>query len=128
VFYLLLGLMILDALLLIPVVLLQSGKGGGLAAMGGAAAGSDTLFGGRQAATLLTKATWWAGGIFLGLALVLSLVSSRTRESQSILREGAGAPLPTQSTPAIPGTRPVAPAPATPGQVPPSDPQTPANP
>ena len=67
-------LLILDALLLMLVVLLQAGKGGGLAAMGAAGAGSDTLFGSRQAATLLTRATWWTGGIFLTLAFALSLL------------------------------------------------------
>src|SRR6185436_9224573 len=71
-FAFLLTLLILDALLLSVVVLLQAGQGGGLASLGGAT--TDTVLGGRQAVTLLTKATWWCGGIFLGLALTLSLV------------------------------------------------------
>lgn len=87
-YYFLLTLLILDALLLMVVVLLQAGKGGGLAAMGAAGAGSDTLFGSRQAATLLTKATWWTGGIFLVLAFALSMMSGRAARSESILRSG----------------------------------------
>jgi preprotein translocase subunit SecG len=115
VFTLLLILLLLCAIVLIPVVLLQAGKGGGLAAMGGGA-GTDTLFGSRQATTILTKATWWAGGIFIALAFVLSLLSSRPARRESILRQGL------QNAPAAPaagnpaGTRPAtgAQAPATP--------------
>ena len=71
-FALLLTLLILVRLLLSVVVLLQAGQGGGLASLGGAT--TDTVLGGRQAVTILTKATWWCGGIFLALSLVLSLV------------------------------------------------------
>jgi preprotein translocase subunit SecG len=71
-FAFLVTLLILDALLLSVVVLLQAGQGGGLASLGGG--GTDTVLGGRQAVTILTKLTWWCGGIFLALSLVLSLV------------------------------------------------------
>ncbi len=91
-------LLILDACLLMLVVLLQSGKGGGLAAeFGGASSSTDTLLGGRQAATLLTKASWITGGAFMGLALLLAILSARTRAPASIL-EGQFAP-PTQEAP-----------------------------
>ena len=39
-----------------------------------AAGRTDTVLGGRQAVTILTKLTWWCGGIFLLLSLVLSFV------------------------------------------------------
>ena len=39
-----------------------------------AAPRTDTVLGGRQAVTILTKLTWWCGGIFLVLSLILSLV------------------------------------------------------
>ncbi len=71
-FAFLVALLILDALLLSVVVLLQAGQGGGLASLGGG--GTDTVLGGRQAVTILTKLSWWCGGIFMLLALVLSLV------------------------------------------------------
>src|SRR3954454_6366622 len=71
-FAFLVTLLILDALLLSVVVLLQAGQGGGLASLGGG--GTDTVLGGRQAFTILTKLSWWCGGIFLVLSLVLSLV------------------------------------------------------
>ena len=83
----LLALLILDGILLGVVVLLQSGKGGGLAAMGGGAAATDGILGGRQATTMLTRATWITGGTFMTLALVLSIMSSRTQLPQSILRQ-----------------------------------------
>jgi preprotein translocase subunit SecG len=106
VYYLLLTLLVIDAFLLLAVVLLQAGKGGGLAAMGAAGAGSDTLFGSRQAATLLTKATWWTGGIFLVLAFILSMMSGQTRGAESILR-GVGTQAPASTSPALPAVQPV---------------------
>ncbi|MBI4519544.1 MAG: preprotein translocase subunit SecG [Gemmatimonadetes bacterium] len=84
---LLLTIMVVDAIFLAIVILLQSGKGGGLAAVGGGAAGTEMLLGGRQAATILTRATWVAGGVFMFLAVVLSILSSRAQVPQSILQD-----------------------------------------
>ena len=95
---LLLAILVLDGLFLGTVILLQSGKGGGLAAMGGGAAATEGILGGRQATTMLTRATWTAGSVFMGLALVLSIMSSRARAPESILQfdspAGAQAPQP----------------------------------
>lgn len=122
-YYVLLTFLVLDAMLLIAVVLLQAGKGGGLAAMGAAGAGTDSLFGSRQATTLLTKASWWTGGIFLALSFVLSIMSSRIAAPDPILRGAIQAPAPT-TTPAIPGL--TQPAPAAPGATTPAPATTPA--
>ncbi|HRN52341.1 MAG TPA: preprotein translocase subunit SecG [Gemmatimonadaceae bacterium] len=82
----LLTILIIDALILGTAVLLQAGKGGGLAAsFGGASSSSDSLLGTRQAGNILTKTSWWAGGIFIGLAFVLQLMSARSRVPTSIL-------------------------------------------
>ena len=81
----LLAIMVLDGLFLGVVILLQSGKGGGLAAMGGGVSATEGILAGRQATTVLTRATWIAAGIFMGLALVLSILSSRAQQPQSIL-------------------------------------------
>ncbi len=100
-FAFLLTLLILDALVLSVVVLLQAGQGGGLASLGGAG-GTDTVLGGRQAVTILTKATWWCGGIFLVLSLVLSLVprGGDSSELQKRLRTSTPtAPAPSGSLP-----------------------------
>lgn len=82
----LLILLIIDAIVLATAVLLQAGKGGGLAAsFGGTSSSSDSFLGTRQAGNILTKASWWAGGIFIGLAFVLQIMSSRSRVPTSIL-------------------------------------------
>lgn len=99
----LLALLVLDGLFLMTVILLQSGKGGGLAAMGGGAAATDGILGGRQATTVLTRATWISGTAFMVLALVLSIMSSRNAQPESILR---GDPTPAATTapePVLPG-------------------------
>src|ERR1044072_176148 len=67
-------LLILDSIVLVAAILLQAGKGGGLAAsFGGATSAADSLIGTRQAGNLLTKASWWCGGIFLLLAFLLQI-------------------------------------------------------
>ena len=105
-FAFLLILLILDGLLLTVVVLLQSGKGDGLAAMGGSSSSTDSVIGGRQAATLLTKASWVGGGVFLALALVLSILSSRAQTADSILRQEFQQGGPAAPQPIVPGTAP----------------------
>ncbi|MBX6362349.1 MAG: preprotein translocase subunit SecG [Gemmatimonadetes bacterium] len=128
-FTFLLVLLLLDGLLLTVIVLLQSSKGDGLAAMGGASVGTDSFIGGRQAATLLTKSTWVTGGLFLGIAFVLSILSSRQERPRSILRDQFQQTAPA-SQPAIPGVQPANPpasapqgaAPAPAGQATPAQP------
>jgi preprotein translocase subunit SecG len=97
----LLVLLILDAIILAAAVLLQSGKGGGLAASFGGASSSPAVLGSRQAGDLLTKTSWWAGGIFIFLAFVLQLMSTRSAAPKSILDDVA-APAPAAATPAPP--------------------------
>jgi preprotein translocase subunit SecG len=97
-FAFLVSLLALDALLLSVVVLLQAGQGGGLASLGGG--GTDTVLGNRQAVTILTKLTWWCGGIFLLLSLVLSLVPRGGNSSALQERIRAATPAaPTQQAP-----------------------------
>jgi preprotein translocase subunit SecG len=79
-------LMVLDGLVLGLVILMQAGKGGGLAAMGGGAA-TEGILAGRQAATALTRASWISGGLFMFLALTLSIMSSRAQAPTSILQQ-----------------------------------------
>ena len=119
IYKVLLALLILDAFILVIAILLQSGKGGGMAtAFGGASSSSDALFGTRQAGNLLTKASWWCGGIFIGLAYVLQLSAAHGRVPTSILDKSFA---PTKSAPARPQTPESAlpgaavPAPAVPG-------------
>ena len=113
-FGLFLALMLIDGLLLTVVVLLQAGSGDGLAGVGGGMA-TENLIGGRQAATILTKTTWISGSLFLFLALLLAIMSSRAQKPSSILRDEfkptstqPAAPAPVQ----LPGTQPAAGQPA----------------
>jgi preprotein translocase subunit SecG len=125
-------ILVLVSGLLITAVLLQAGKGGGLAAsFGGASSSADAFLGTRQVGNLLTKSSWWLGGVFLGLAFVLQLMSSRASTPRSILDEPtapASAPAPTRTqptgttTPVVPLEQPPAPAP---GQTTPATPPRP---
>jgi len=91
----LLVLLIIDSVVLVAAILLQAGKGGGVAAsFGGASSSTDAFIGTRQAGNLLTKASWTCGGIFLGLAFVLSLMSNNRRAPRSVLDQGLTAPTP----------------------------------
>jgi len=119
-------LLIIDSIVLVAAILLQSGKGGGMAAsFGGASSSSDSLLGTRQAGNLLTKASWWAGGIFIFLSFVLQVASQRTGAPTSVLDKAVAVPPSAPSAPATQGNPaqtvvPLqnAPAPATPAPAP----------
>jgi len=108
----LLVVLVLDAVLLVGTILLQAGKGSGLAAnFGGASSSPDAFIGIRQAGTILTKATWWCAGIFLGLAFTLQVMSTRTQAPKSVLEDTFGRPgqtapvtTPNAAAPAVPLT------------------------
>ena len=127
-YYFLLGLLILDCLVLAAAILLQSGKGGGVAAsFGGVSSSSDAFIGTRQAGNLLTSVSWWATGIFIGLAFVLQIMSTHTRAPSSVLDKPfsrPAAPAPAQSAPALP----LQSAPATPTPLPQANPAVPLTP
>ena len=115
----LLWLLIIDSVLLILVVLLQAGKGGGLAAsFGGVTSSADAILGTRQAGNILTKASWWCGGLFLALAFMLSMASSRRTAPRSILDQTFTQPpapvAPATSQPSAPATNILPIAPTTP--------------
>src|SRR5713101_7386691 len=97
----LLYLLVIDSVVLMVAILLQAGKGGGLAStFGGVSSSADTIFGSRQAGNLLTKASWWCGGLFLGLSFFLSLASSRTTAPKSVLDQPfSNQPAPVQVNP-----------------------------
>jgi preprotein translocase subunit SecG len=129
-FNFLIGVLVLVSLVLIAAVLLQSGKGGGVAAsFGGVSSSADAFIGQRQAGNLLTKVSWWGGGLFLFLAFVLQIMSSRASAvPESVLdrlsRQPAAAPPATKGSgtaapaaplePATPKTTPAAPTPPAP--------------
>ena len=111
-------ILVLASIFLIAAILMQSGKGGGLAAtFGGVGTSPDSFFGTRQMGNVLTKSSWYLGGLFLLLGFVLSLMSSRAVTSRSVLDQPAGqtaapaaptpgasqAPIPLENAPATPG-------------------------
>lgn len=99
----LLAILILISFVLIAVILLQSGKGGGMSAnFGGATSSADAVIGTRQAGNLLTKISWWGGGAFLFLSLVLQLMTTRQRAPKSVLDNAFSTPAPTAPAPGTP--------------------------
>lgn len=125
IFNLLLTLLIIDAIVLVAAILLQSGKGGGIAANFGGQSSSDQFIGIRQAGTLLTKASWWCGGIFMGLAFVLQLMSTHQRAPKSVLEKSLAAPTAAPVTPSNSTAAPAIPLePQTQGAVPGTTPAT----
>src|SRR5262245_12612539 len=77
----LLVLLIIDGLILGVSIFLQAGQGGGLASMGGGS--TDLVLGGRQAVTILHKTSWVTGGVFMFLAVLLSITASQRTVGQS---------------------------------------------
>jgi protein translocase SecG subunit len=103
--------LVLDSVFLIFLVLLQLPKkeaGAGMAFGGGA---TEALFG-SGSGTVLTKATKYAAGIFMGLALVLSALNAyrHSRSGQSfedqLARSAAESAVTTATTNAAPTTSP----------------------
>ncbi|HUQ48765.1 MAG TPA: preprotein translocase subunit SecG [Gemmatimonadaceae bacterium] len=129
----LLVILVIDAFVLIAAILLQAGKGSGLAAnFGGASSSPDAFIGIRQAGTLLTSATWWCAGIFLALAFILQILSTRQQVPKSVLEDTFGTPAPTAPAPVtqpptttVPGTLPLTAAPSPAGTTPLTSPATP---
>jgi preprotein translocase subunit SecG len=119
----LLVLLVITSIVLVSAILLQAGKGNGLAAtFGGVSSSADSLLGTRQAGNLLTKASWWGGGLFLFLSLVLSIASTHRRAPKSVLDQAftqPAAPAPAATAPVGGATGgaagiPLTPAPSTP--------------
>src|SRR5690348_367478 len=97
----LLVLLILDSILLVAAILMQAGQGGGMAAsFGGVSSSASSFLGTRQAGNLLTKASWWCGGLFLGLSFLLALASTRGRAPKSALDETFQTPVTVPANPA----------------------------
>jgi len=106
----LLVILVIDSLVLVASILMQSAKGGGLAAsFGGVSTAADAFMGSRQAGNVLTKVSWWSGGLFLVLAFVLQIMSTRGRTPTSILDQGVAPPA-TQTAPPPASAVPLGPA------------------
>ncbi len=90
-YYALLTIFVIVSILIIVLSLLQKGRGDVGAAFGGGM--GQSIFGAGGVDTILTKATYWLGGIFLFLAVLLSIVPKE--EKVSILEKEIGNEAPT---------------------------------
>ena len=72
------------SILLISVVLMQASQGGGLSGTFGGQAASSIL-GGQGAGNVLSKITGWLAALFIGLAVLISILSGPSDESGSSL-------------------------------------------
>ena len=72
------------SILLISVVLMQASQGGGLSGTFGGQAASSIL-GGKGAGNVLSKITGWLAAVFIGLAVLISILSGPSDESSSSL-------------------------------------------
>lgn len=101
----------------IIAILLQASKGGGLAGAFGGGGGMGTMLGSRGTATFLSKLTSGLATAFMILALILSIMSSRSGgESQGLVeqeRQSRGSS-PAAILPSAPVTQPAAPPQQTP--------------
>ncbi len=75
--FLLIGVYLPCCIGLIIIVLLQKGKGAGFGGAFGLSPGSESVFGPKLARTLPQKLTYIGAGIFMVLAIVLSVLSGR---------------------------------------------------
>ena len=78
----------LVSILLIGLILMQSSQGGGLSGTFGGNAASSVL-GGQNAGNVLSKITTWLASFFIILAIIISVVSGPTNESNTSLVKNA---------------------------------------
>jgi protein translocase SecG subunit len=92
---------------LIVIVLLQKGKGVGFAGAFGVGAGSETVFGPRASKSLPQRLTYIMAGVFMALALIMSIIAGRLGKGSAPdkLSEDATATA-TTTTPAAPANVP----------------------
>jgi preprotein translocase subunit SecG len=67
---------------------MQASQGGGLSGLSGGQT-TNAIFGGRSAGNALSKLTTYLAGIFMGLALLISLISSSVSSSSGSVIEDA---------------------------------------
>ncbi|MBK3331560.1 preprotein translocase subunit SecG [Persephonella atlantica] len=78
-------LLIIDAVLLIIIVLMQKTKGAEIGAIFGSGAAAAVL--GAGASNILTKITYWLGGIFLFIVFAMSYIHHKSLKSSSVLSD-----------------------------------------
>ena len=88
------------SILLISVVLMQASQGGGLSGTFGGQAASSIL-GGQGAGNVLSKVTAWLAVVFIGLAILISILSGPSSDTNSSLVKKASENNPVQQQPVV---------------------------
>ena len=88
------------SILLISVVLMQASQGGGLSGTFGGQAASSIL-GGQGAGNVLSKITTWLAVVFIGLAILISILSGPNSDTSSSLVKQASENNPVQQQPEV---------------------------
>ncbi len=78
-------ILVIIAVLLVIVVLMQKTKGAEVGAVFGAGAAAAVL--GAGASTVLTKITYWLGGLFMAIVLALSLIHHHMIKSSTVISD-----------------------------------------
>ena len=82
--YILLSIaLVIDSILLIIIILMQKTKGAEIGAVFGSGAAAAVL--GAGAANIITKITYWLGGIFLALVFALTIIHHKIVKSQTVI-------------------------------------------
>ncbi len=76
-------LLFIVAVLLIIIILMQKTKGAEIGAIFGSGAAAAVL--GAGASNILTKITYWLGGIFLFIVFALSFIHHKTIKSPTVI-------------------------------------------
>ncbi|MBI2425656.1 MAG: preprotein translocase subunit SecG [Candidatus Hydrogenedentes bacterium] len=103
---------------LIIVVLLQKGKGVGFAGAFGAGPGSEAVFGPRSARSLPQKITYTMAGLFMFLALIMSMLSGKVGRGTAPELLEASESAPSAAVDALLSGQPIPDAAATPAAAP----------
>ncbi len=76
-------LLVIDSILLIVIILMQKTKGAEIGAVFGSGAAAAVL--GAGAANILTKLTYWIGGIFLALVFALTFLHHKIMTTKTVV-------------------------------------------
>jgi preprotein translocase subunit SecG len=76
-------LLVIDSILLVVIILMQKTKGAEIGAVFGSGAASAVL--GAGAANILTKLTYWIGGIFLALVFALTFLHHKIMTTKTVV-------------------------------------------
>jgi len=90
-------LLVIDSILLVILILMQKTKGAEIGAVFGSGAAAAVL--GAGASNILTKITYWLGGLFLALVLALSVIHHHMVKQKSQIPQSVNVQQQSKETP-----------------------------